>query len=158
MLSATSQPEDPQEDLQMDALNAIRERMQSVQSMIARGSLGIVGLRLCVNLLRLRREFGRIGRAISAAEVRTEDDRRVLVSVAQRQQNAADVLSACRDQFAGIRRAVPLRGVVMHLFGALVITAEDVAETAALGASAEFADFVKENLKRHDHDAATVNA
>lgn len=37
-----------------------------------------------------------------------------------------------------------------RLFEDLIVSAEDIAETAALGASAEFANLVKEDLAGHN--------
>ena len=54
-----------------------------------------------------------------------------------------------RDQLADSRPHLIFRVAGDRLFGALVVKAEDVAETAALGASMEFANLVTEDLKSH---------
>jgi len=137
------------EDFEMDAVDAIWERVRP------QGSLGVVGLCLCWDLLCMRRSLDQLSRAVSAAYVSSEDDRKVLRRVAQRQQSLGDALSRYRDEFAAIPRPLPLRGVALRLFDGLVVKAEDVAETAALGASADFANLVHEDLK--DHGIAKVD-
>ena len=133
------------QDLTLDATQAIRER---VQLAAARGRLGILGLGLCADLLRLRRRFGRVEREVAALDVYTEDERKLLREFARCHQEVADSLDGYRDQLSAMR--LPFLGTILgRLFEALVVCAEDIAETAALGASAEFANLVKEDLKGH---------
>lgn len=133
------------QDVTLDVTEAIRQR---VQLAAARGQLGILGLGLYANLLRLRRRFGRVEREVSALDVRTEEDRSFLREFARGYQEVAESLDSYRDQLETMRP--PFFGAVLaRLFDALVVSAEDIAETAALGASAEFADLVKEDLKGH---------
>ncbi len=132
------------EDFKMDAVDAIWERIQSA---VAQGTLGVLGLRLWWNLPRMRRRFDQLGRLVSGADVRTEGDRKILREVAQHVQSVGDALSGCRDEVAGISRHLPFRGAILNLFDVLIVEAEDLAETAALGASAEFANLVREDLK-----------
>lgn len=139
MATATLRPE----DFEMDTVDAIWERVRP------QGSLGVFGLGLCWDLLCMRRSLDQLSRAVSAADVSSEGDREVLRRVARRQQSLADALSRYRDEFAGIPRPLPFRRVVLRLFDALVTETEDLAETAALGASAEFANLVHEDLKSH---------
>lgn len=131
------------QDLTTDAIDAIRA---DVQLAAARGSAGILGLGLCAKLMRLRGKLDDMGRLVSAADVRTDEDRMLLGEVAQSHQALADVLSDARDQTAA-KQPPPFRFAIVHLFDALVVQAEDMAETAALSASAEFAALVKEELQ-----------
>ena len=134
------------QDLTLDATQAIRER---VQLAAARGRLGILGLSLCADLLRLRRRFERVEREVAALDVYTEDERKLLREFARCHQEVADSLDSYRDQLAAM--GLPFLGPILgRLFEALVVYAEDIAETAALGASAEFANLVKEDLKGHN--------
>lgn len=134
-----------QDDLTMDVL-AIRDR---VQQAVARGSLGILGLGLWVKLIRLHALLDRMGRKVSAMDVRTEEDRRLLHECARDLQRCADIMSSQSDNMVGMA-LVPFRAVIVRLFDALAVKAEDIAETAALGASVDFANLVKEELKRHN--------
>ena len=128
--------------LTMDVL-AIHER---VQGAVARGSLGILGL--WVKLVRLHSKLDRVGRTVSAMDVCAEEDRRLLHECARNLQTCADTMSSQSDNM-GFMKPFPFRSVIVRLFDALAVKAEDVAETAALGASVEFANLVKEELKRH---------
>ena len=134
------------EDFRTDAVDAIWER---VQSAIAQGTLGVLGLRLWWNLLCMHRRFDHLSRKVSRADVRTEDDRKILRAIARYVQSVGDALSDCRDEVAGITRPLPFRGAVLNRFDVLFVEAEDLAETAALGASSEFANLVHEDLKAH---------
>ena len=136
------------ENLAMDAIDvftsiidAIRKR---VRLALAQGSLGI----LCVSLLYARRVLRQVSNAVSAADVRSEEDRRLLREIAEDLQRFADTMDSCRDQLADSRNLFSV--VVVRLVDALVVKAEDVAETAALGACLEFANLVKDDLKGHD--------
>ena len=129
-------------DLAMDVL-AIHER---VQCAVARGSFGILGL--WVKLMRLRPKLDRMGRTISAMDVCTEEGRRLLRECAQILQTCADTMSSQSDNTAGMT-LFPFRSVVVRLFDALAVKTEDIAETAALGSSVDFANLVEEELKRH---------
>lgn len=128
----------------MDVL-AIRER---VQRAVPQGSLGILGLGLWVILMRLHAKLDRMGRTVGAMDVRTEEDRRLLGELAQNLQRFADAMGSQSDRAAGMK-PFPFRFVIVRLFDALAVKAEDIAETAALGASVEFANLAKEELKRH---------
>ena len=134
------------EDFRMDAVDAIWER---VRSAIAQGTLGVLGVRLRWDLWRMHCRFDHLSREVSKADVCTEDDREILRKVAQHVQSVGDALGDCRDEFAGISRPLPFRGAVLNRFDVLVVAAEDLAETAALGASSEFANLVHEDLKAH---------
>ena len=130
-------------DVRTTTIEAIRKR---VRLALAQGSPGI----LCVvTLMYARRVLDQVGRAISAADVRSEDDRRLLREVAECHQRFADTLNRYRDQLADSRPHLIFRVAGYRLSGALVVKAEDVAETAALGASMEFANLVTEDLKSH---------
>lgn len=128
------------QDLPLDAIEAICKRVQLATAG------GILGLGVCVNLVRLRYRLDRMGCAISGRDVRTEADRSLLRYLAQFHQRIADAMSRDRDRIAMQPRPF-FWFVIVRLLDALVVQAEDVAETAALGASAEFADLVKEELK-----------
>ena len=131
------------QDLKTDAIDAIRA---DVQLAAARGSVGILGLGLCAKLMRLRGKLDDMGRLVSAADVRTDEDRMLLGEIARSHQTLADLLSDARDRIAA--KPPPFfRFAIVHLFDGLVVQAEDMAETAALGASAEFAALVKEDLQ-----------
>ena len=132
-------------DVHTSIIKAIRKRV-----LLPRGSLGT----LYVTLLYARSELSQVGHAISAADVRSEGDRRLLREVAKDLQCFADVMSSCRSRLADSRWSL-FKVVVVRLVDALVVKAEDVAETAALGASLEFANLVKEDLK--DHEASRVD-
>ena len=132
-------------DVRTSIIKAIRKRV-----LLARGSLGT----LYVILLYARSELSQVGHAISAADVRSEGDRRLLREVAKDLQCFADAMSSCRSRLADSRWSL-FKVVVVRLVDALVVKAEDVAETAALGASLEFANLVKEDLK--DHEASRVD-
>ena len=138
-------------DHTMAAVEAILER---VQLAIARGHLGILGLGLCVALLRLSRGLDRMARVVSAADEHTEDYRAFLREVARGHQRIADRMSRDRDRLASMRPSPAFRFVIARLLDTLVVKAEDVAETAALGASVEFANLVKEDLKSRGAAAA----
>ena len=132
------------QDLTLDAIEAICKRIQLAA---ARGLLGIVGLGVCVNLVHARHKLGKMGRTISAMDVRTEADRSLLRKIAHLHQRLADAMSRDRDRIAAMQPPPLFRFAIVRLLDALVVQAEDVAETAALGASAEFADLVDEELK-----------
>lgn len=132
------------QDLPLEAIEAICKR---VQLAAARGFLGIVGLGVCVNLVHARHKLDKMGRTISAMNVRTAADRSLLHKVAQFHQRIADAMSSDRDRKAAMQPRPFFRFAIVRLLDALVVQAEDVAETAALGASAEFADLVEEELK-----------
>lgn len=128
-------------DHSMAAVEAILER---VQIAIARGHLGILGLGLCVALLRLGSGLDRMARVVSAADEHAGDYRVFLREVARGHQRIADRMSRDRDRLASMRHSPALRFIIVRLLDALVAKAEDIAETAALGASVEFANLVKE--------------
>ena len=116
---------------------------------LAQGSRGVL---LVACLWHTRRMLDRSRDAISGADVTGEADRYLLHRVAARHQSFADVLERIRCQLADERlplRLAPFRFAAVRLLETLVIEAEDVAETAALGASAEFAKLVKEDLRNH---------
>ena len=54
-------------------------------------------------------------------------------------------MTGCREN---LPTSTPLKFIIVRLLDALAVKAEDVAETAALGASVEFAELVKEDLGR----------
>lgn len=132
------------QDLLLEAIDAIFTR---VQHAVARGFLGILGLGVCMNLIRLRRRLGKMGRIITAKDVHTDADRRRLRKIAQFHQHIADSMSNARNLLADMKTRPLLQSRMMRLFDNVVVQAEDVAETAALGASMEFANLVKEDLK-----------
>ena len=138
-------------DHSMAAVEAILER---VQLAIARGHLGILGLGLCVALLRLSRGLDRMARVVSAADEHTGDYRAFLRDVAGGHQRIADRMSRDRDRLASVRPSPALRFIIVRLLDALVVKAENIAETAAFGASVEFANLVKEDLKSRGAAAA----
>ena len=128
------------------AVDAIRER---VRLAAAGGRLGILGLGLCADLLRLRRRFGQVEREVSALDVRTENERTLLREFAECQHGVAESLESCRAQLPQVQP--PFFGTLFgRLFEDLIVSAEDIAETAALGGSAEFAHLVDEDLKGHN--------
>ena len=131
-------------DQPMAAVEAILDR---VQRAVDRGHLGILGLGLCVTLLRLSCTLDQMGRVVSTADEHTEDYRRLLREVARGHQRVADSMSRDLDQLANMRSSPAFRFIIVRLLDALVVKAEDVAETAALGASVEFANLVKEDLQ-----------
>ena len=138
------------ENLAMDAVDVFTSTIEAIRKhlwlALAKGSLGI----LCVIiLLYARHVLGQVGDEISDADVRSEDDRARLREAAQGLQGFADAMGYFRDLLANRRRSL-FKVVVVALLDALAIKAEDVAETAALGASLEFANLVKEDLKGHD--------
>lgn len=57
-------------------------------------------------------------------------------------------MSRDRDRLASMRPSPAFRFIILPLLDAIVVKAEDVAETAALGASVDFANLVKEDLNR----------
>ena len=102
-------------DVRTSIIKAIRKRV-----LLARGSLGT----LYVILLYARSELSQVGHAISATDVRSEGDRRLLREVAKDLQCFADIMS-CHSRWS------LFKVVVVRLVDALVVKAEDVAETAA---------------------------
>ena len=88
--------------------------------------------------------------AVSAAAEDTDGYRMFLREVARHNQSVATKLSSDRDQLAEMRPFPLLRFILVRLVDAAVIKAEDIAETAALGASLEFANLVEEDLKVHN--------
>ena len=138
------------EDLAMGAIDVCTTTIEAIRQRLwlalAQGSLGI----LCVIILWYAgRVLDEVGDAISAADVRSEEDRRRLREVAENHQRFAAAMGSYHDQLAD-RQWSLFRVVGGRLLDALVVKAEDVAETAALGASLEFANLVKEDLKGHD--------
>ena len=131
------------EDSTMDAIVVFTS---TIEHALAHGSLSI---QIVIGLWQARRVLDKLSRTISAADVRSEDDRAHLLDVAQGVQRFADTMDNYRDRLANRQRSL-FKVVVVPLLDALVIKAEDVAETAALGASLEFANLVKEDLKGHD--------
>ena len=128
------------------ALAAIRERVQRAER---RGRLGILGLGLCADLLRLRRRFERVACEVADLDVRTENERTLLREFARCQQLVAERLESYRNQLPTMQPS-SLGTLFGGLFEDLIVSAEDIAETAALGASAEFANLVKEDLAGHN--------
>ena len=147
MRVATLQPQDHA----LEAINAVCER---VQFAVARGHLGVLGLGLCVRLLHLRRNLDKFWREVSAAEVSTAGDRDVLRQVGRFCQQVADRMGGDRDRLASMQRPPFFLFMLLRLFDPIVIKAEDMAETAALSASVEFAGLVKEDLRAHSEDSA----
>lgn len=129
------------QDLPLEAIEANCKRVQLA------AARGILGLGVCVNLVRLRHRLDKVGRVISGRDVRTEADRSLLRKIAQFHQRIADAMSSDRDRIVAMQPPPLFRFAIVRLLDALVVQAEDVAETAALGASAEFADLVEEELK-----------
>ena len=146
MRVATIESEDPAMDAIDVFTSTIEANRQRLRLALAQGSLGI---QIVFMLLDVRRVLDQVGDAISTADVRSEDDRTRLREVAQDLQRFADAMDSCRDLLADWRWSL-FKVVFVPLLEALVIKAEDVAETAALGASLEFANLVKEDLKGHD--------
>ena len=138
-------------DLAMDAIDVFRSIIEAIRKRLrlalAQGSLGMGNL--CLILLYARRVLNQMGPAISAADVHSEEDRRLLREVAEDLQRLSDAMDSCPYRLASSQWSL-FRVVVVRLVGALVVKAEDMAETAALGASLEFANLVKEDLKCHD--------
>ena len=132
------------QDLLLEAIDAIYAR---VQRAVAQGFLGILGLGVCMNLIRLRRRLNKVGRIITVRDVHTDADRRVLRKIAQFHQRIADAMSSHRDWIADKQQPPFFKFAIVHLLDALIVQAEDIAETAALGASVEFANLVEEDLK-----------
>lgn len=129
--------------------SAVDASLKRLRLTLAQGSRGVL---LVANLWYTRRMLGRSRDAISAADVTSEVDRDLMRWVAARHQSFADVLEGIRGQLADELlplRLAPFRFAAVRLLETLVIEAEDVAETAALGASAEFAKLVREDLRNH---------
>ena len=123
--------------------------LKRVRLALAQGSCGVL---FVAYLWHTRCFLDRASDAISGADVTSEADRELLLAAARHHQRFTDTLEGIRDQLADERlplRLVPLRFLAVRLLEILVIEAEDVAETAALGASAEFAKLVKEELRNH---------
>ena len=142
------------EDLAIDPIDVFTSMVDAnfkrVRLALAQGSLGVL---LVVSLWRTRQFLDLAGKAISAADVSSKADRELLLDVARRHQRLADALEGIHDRLADER--FPFRFATVRLLDSLIIKAEDVAETAALGASAEFAKLVKEHLM--DREAAQIN-
>ena len=138
------------EDLAVDTIDVFTSTIEAIRQRLrlalARGSLGF---QIVIILLYARGVLDQVGHAISAVDVRSEEDRVRLRAIAQGYQRFADAMGSCRDRLANSPWSL-FGVVVVRLSDALVVKAEDVAETAALGASLEFANLVKEDLKGHD--------
>ena len=123
-----------------------------VQLAVARVQLAVArgwGIAACVILFLLSRKLDDMGRMVSARDVHTEADRRLLRKIARGHQRIADSMSNARNLLADLQPRPFLWYRMMRLFDNVVVQAEDVAETAALGASMEFANLVKKDLKGH---------
>ena len=129
------------------AVARVQLAVARVQLAVARGFLGILGLGVCMNLIRLHCRLDKVGRIITVRDVHTDADRRVLRKFAQFHQRIADAMSSHRDWIADKQQPPFFKFAIVHLLDALVVQAEDIAETAALGASVEFANLVEEDLK-----------
>ena len=150
MRVATIESEDPAMDAIDVFTSTIEANRQRLRLALAQGSLSI---QIVFMLLDARRVLDQVGDAVSTADVRSEDDRTHLREVAEYHQRFADAMGSYRDGLADWRWSL-FKVVVVPLLDALVIKAEDVVETAALGASLEFADLVKEDLKGHNASSA----
>ena len=139
------------EDPTMDAIYVVTSTIERLRLALEQGSLSIrivfMLLGMLYRLWNVRRLFDQVGDAISTMDVRSEDDRTLLREVAQEHQRFVDVAGSLRDRLADWRL---FKVVVVPRLDALVIKAGDIAETAALGASSEFANLVKEDLERHN--------
>ena len=131
------------EDIPLEAIDAICKR---VRFAAAQGAIGTLGLGVCANLIRLRYRLDGVKCAISLDDARTEADRTRLRKIARFHQRIADAMSGDRERIAAMQPPLLFRFAIVRLFDALVVQAEDLAETAALGASAEFADLVEKEL------------
>ena len=147
------------EDLTIDPIDVftsmIDASLKRVRLARAQGSRGVL---FVAYLWYTRRILDQAGNAISAADVGSEADRQLLLRAARHHQRLADALDGIRNQLVNERpplRLLPFRFAAVRLLETLVVKAEDVAETAALGASAEFTKLVKENLR--NHGVAEVN-
>ena len=139
------------DDPTIDAIYVVTSTIERLRLALEQGSsrirIAFMLLDVLFRLWKVRRRLDQVGDALSTADVRSEDDRTLLREVAQEHQRSADTLGSFRDRLPDWR---PFKVVVVPRLEALVIKAEDVAETAALGASLEFANLVKEDLNRHN--------
>lgn len=132
-------------DERTTAIEALAKR---VRLAVERGSLE---LRLWIALVRALRAFRTMGAALSRAEVVTDEDRALLAEVARGHARFATTLRSGRDRLVSNADHRPgvFRRRNLRLMDTLMDDAGDLAETAALGASSDFARLVERELAAH---------
>lgn len=132
-------------DERTTAIEALAKR---VRLTVERGSLEI---RLWISLVRALRAFRTMGAALSRAEVVTAEDRALMAEVARGHARCATTLRWGRDRLVsnGDHSTGVFRRRNLHLMDTLLDDAGDLAETAALSASAGFARLVDRELAAH---------
>ena len=127
---------------------AIEVLAKRVQLAVARGSLEV---RLWMTLLRSRRALRTTRGCLDRAEVRSTEDRVLMSEVARGHTRFVATLERGRDRLTedGGTRPTMFRRLSLRLMDGLVDEAGDIAETAALSASAEFARLVERDLDAH---------
>lgn len=127
---------------------AIEVLAKRVRLAVERGSLEI---RSWLSLVRALRAFRTMGAALSRAEVVTDEDRALLAEVARGHARFATTLRWGRDRLVsnGDHRTGVFRRWNLRLMDTLMDDAGDLAETAAPGASSDFARLVDRELAAH---------
>ena len=117
----------------------------------------------CVYLWRSHRTIGKVQSAISRALIKTSEDRALLRGVACSLGESARALHAAlmEGEKRGVRQWPGFGPKLMNMLEELEASVEDAAETAALGASEEFAAVAKRRvtdaLEQHHRSHATAH-
>lgn len=120
---------------------------------VMKGWLALLCTVLMCYLYRSRVHVNRLRRILSNLDIRTPEDRAHLREGASRLAAAAKTLNATFDLLQKRRAAlhVPWVGApMMRSLESLICAVEDVAETAALGASQDFATVVRSEIAKLD--------
>jgi len=125
------------------------------------GVLFVLGTVACYYLRRAKTKTRRLRTLISGLDIRTADDRAHMAEGAKKLAAAAAALNAAYEQLerAHTARAVPVVGAaMMRYLDDVACMVEDIAETAALGASKDFADTVRAEVRKIEASSRQVHA
>ncbi len=131
----------------------LESQAKRVRHAILSGSMMLMGGKACFYLYRARRKTEALRTLLSSLHVETGQDRQMLRDGARRLASAASVLQAAHEQLEQnqAHKAIPLFGTrMMRYLDDVACAVEDIAETAALGGSAEFADLVRDEIAKLD--------
>ena len=146
-------------DMESSVIEAASKRVGVV---LAQGSLvPILGIG-CFYLHRAQRMSAKLRKALSAVEIKTPEHRAIMKDIALNLTQATAALDQGFDEIKkmGVSR-VPLFGQkYMTMLEDLAITTEDMAETAALAASAAFGREIRtqfhKNIDSHQRQVRTA--
>jgi len=140
------------DDLDTEA-TILEGQAKRVRQAVLKGSMLLLGGKACFYLYRARRRTARLRATLSSLQVVTIQDRQLLRAGAVRLASAAEALNAAHEQLeqAKAHQEIPLFGArMMRYLDDVACGIEDIAETAALGASQDFADAIRVEVAKLD--------